>query len=304
MLLKTLSLVLAAALAATTPPAETPPKAGKNLPRMPIYNRSPIKLARPRSPVPTTSRPKMEAPHPATLLRWQSTTKSFKRDKYEAANSSTHMSLAPDTFAISYGSGNGTGTFHSDKLVFGSVSVAQDFGVVDPFPGLQRENDGLVGFGVPVQTKRTSFDRGVRNGEVVTGAYDADRFDGDLIWADPPTSRPSNQYWGLTVGEVTYGGATLAGSLDVHTLADTGTTLIHHFNDLVDKISGVTAHKGKIQLPLSSVKNLQPLMFMIKGKPLTLQPEQYMLTDDEVDFMGGNPNKAHSGSPRTMATMT
>lgn len=187
------------------------------------------------------------------------------------------MSLAPDTIAISYGSGNGTGTFHSDKLVFGSVSVAQDFGDVDPFPGLQRENDGLVGFGVPVQTKRTSFDRyvptpmenvvaagiidfnifgvyfervangdrGVGNGEVVTGANDADRFDGDLIWADPPTSRPSNQYWGLTVGEVTYGGATLAGSLDVHTLADTGTTLIR----LEQTISTTWWTRSPVRLP-------------------------------------------------------
>ncbi|KAG0092086.1 hypothetical protein BGZ93_008507 [Podila epicladia] len=45
MLLKTLSLVPAVALTAATPLAETPLKAGKNLLRMPIYNKNLIKLA-------------------------------------------------------------------------------------------------------------------------------------------------------------------------------------------------------------------------------------------------------------------
>ncbi|KAG0092087.1 hypothetical protein BGZ93_008508 [Podila epicladia] len=86
------------------------------------------------------------------------------------------------------------------------------------------------------------------------------------------------------MSEVTYGNATLAGSLDVHTSADTGTTLIH---------PRATVYSGKIQLPRSSVLTLQPLTFMIKYKPLTLPPKQYMLTDDEVDVVGGDPNKAH-----------
>lgn len=72
-----------------------------------------------------------------------------KPDKYKTADSSMHKVLAPGIFTITNGCGKKKGTFVSDKLMYGNVSVDQDFGVVDPFSGRKRSNDGLVALEVP-----------------------------------------------------------------------------------------------------------------------------------------------------------
>ncbi|KAG0327612.1 hypothetical protein BG000_000877 [Podila horticola] len=216
MLLKTLSL------AASVPLAETPPEAREHL-RIPIYNKRPIKLATVQySPAPMISRLRggsgpgdvtapainnlvMYAivcalgtpPEPVNLLfdtgsgiLW------VKPDKYKTADSSMHKDLAPGIFTITNGCDKKNGRLRLRQANTKRTSRIR-------FVPMTMEN--LVEAKINDFNKMDDGDRGVRNGEVVMGGWDADR------------------YWALTVDEVVYSDATLKGSLDVNTLADTDT---------------------------------------------------------------------------------
>ncbi|KAF8928481.1 hypothetical protein BGZ52_003279 [Haplosporangium bisporale] len=227
---------------------------------------------------------------------------------YIPQTSTTHRDLN-ETFEMWYGSFETQGDFHSDKLTLGSVSTDQDFGITDYVFGLGSQIHGLVGFGPPGLSNRTSkrrlvptpiknllaagtikrnvfgvyFERmqdgqdRVRNGEMALGGYDATRYEGNITWADPATLSSANTFWGLSFDSVMFGETDLSGGQSgVEGIADTGATLIllGHvlFRNLADAIPNATVHGNKIAFPPESVPSLRPLTFVVRGKALTLQP--------------------------------
>lgn len=245
---------------------------------------------------------------------------------YKPRLSFTHKNLN-ETFEIEYGSAETSGSYHRDLLTLGKVSITQDFGIATQVAGLGPTSQGIVGVGPDGLTRITNKKRIVptpvdnmvssgkikknvygvyfermedggyklRNGEVVFGGYDTSRYSGDLIWADPPTKFPENAYWGFNVDKVTFGDTVLAGA--VNGISDTGTSLILFnsgpYQALLKSIPGSSGDKGMITFPPTSLKYLKPLTFVIKGKELTLQPEQYTLKPKEARMMQGDPQKSY-----------
>lgn len=248
---------------------------------------------------------------------------------YNPQTSTTDRNLN-ETFEMWYGSIETQGSFHSDKLMLGSVSIDQDIGIADYVKGLGPQTHGLVGFGPPELSNRTSkrrlvptpmenllsagmikrnvfgvyFERmkdgqdRVRNGEVVLGGFDTTRYEGNITWTDPATSSPANTFWGVRFDNITFGDTDLSeGQGGVEGIADTGATLIllgHTlFRNLAEAIPNATVYQNKIAFPPESVESLRPLRFVVRGQPLILQPEQYTLTRDESLRMGGDESKVY-----------
>ncbi|KAF9390629.1 hypothetical protein CPB97_008818 [Podila verticillata] len=245
---------------------------------------------------------------------------------YDPDQSSTYKDL-DEIFNIEYGSASTFGTYHSDLLSLGGVSITQDFGIAEQVVGLGPRSNGIIGVGPNDLTRITNKNRiiptpldnlvsageikhnvygvyfermedggyKVRNGEVIFGGYDTSRYSGDLIWADPPKGFPEKAYWGFNLDKVTFGNTTLVGA--ANGISDTGTSLIllnpAPFQALLNSIPGSRVSMGMITFPNTSLKYLKPLTFVIKGKGLTILPEQYTLKPKETLMMQGDPRKSY-----------
>ncbi|KAG0085587.1 hypothetical protein BGZ92_008878 [Podila epicladia] len=277
MLLKTLSLVPAVALTAATPLAETPLKAGKNLLRMPIYNKNLIKLA--------------------TVNDWDMAREA-------ALANGDHFSLWNPRGQSRQVRGRGLEHTQESRPQdhFVPTQVRQKNGHLPLGQAGFLENDRLVGFAKIIDFRifGVYFER-VTNGNKGQrrGRHRLMMRTGSMVTLCGPTL----QYLGPTIStgadherghiwQRNPGGITRCAYLGGHG-HDTDSSETDHFRRPCGQDPRATVYSGKIQLPRSSVLTLQPLTFMIKYKPLTLPPKQYMLTDDEVDVVGGDPNKAH-----------
>ncbi|KAG0332766.1 hypothetical protein BG000_009757 [Podila horticola] len=246
---------------------------------------------------------------------------------YDPSLSSTHKKLA-ETFVIEYGSANTSGTYHTDMLTLTSTSINQDFGITDNVAGVSAKTQGIIGVGPDILTRITNKkrivptpmdnllstgkiktnvfgvyfermkegDHGIRNGEVVFGGYDSARYSGDIIWADAPTHFPENAYWGLIFDKVTFGDTDISAN-PVNGISDTGTSLIllssSYFQTFMKAIPNAFIHRGMISFPTSSLTSLKDLTFIIKGKALTITPEQYTLKSLEIRMMGGDQTNSY-----------
>ncbi|KAG0010450.1 hypothetical protein BGZ81_002763 [Podila clonocystis] len=246
---------------------------------------------------------------------------------YNPSLSTTHKKL-DETFVIEYGSANSSGTYHNDVFSLEGVSISQDFGIIDHVVGISPRRHGIVGVGPDVLTRITSKDRvvptpmdnllaaekiksnvfgvyfermkdgghSIRNGEVVFGGYDSSRYSGDIIWADAPTEFPENHYWGLIFDKITFGDIDISAD-PVNGISDTGTSLIllsaSYFKALKNAIPDASIDKGMIAFPPSSLSSLKDLTFVVKGKSLTITPEQYTLKPLETSMMGGDASKSY-----------
>ncbi|KAF9330834.1 hypothetical protein BG006_006241 [Podila minutissima] len=226
---------------------------------------------------------------------------------YEPGLSTSHKKL-DETFSIEYGSANTLGTYRNDVLSLESVTINQDFGITDHVVGISEKTQGIIGVGPDILTKITSkkrtvptpmdnllsageikknifgvyFERmkdgghSIRNGEVIFGGYDTSRYSGDIIWADAPTDYPEKAYWGLNFDKITFGDKEISAD-PINGISDTGTSLIllspTYFKVLMDAIPSAAIHKDMISFPITSLKSLKDMTFVVKGKELTITPE-------------------------------
>ncbi|KFH71134.1 hypothetical protein MVEG_03980 [Podila verticillata NRRL 6337] len=360
MLIKTLPLIFSAAIALAAPITDVAPDS-ENILRVPIFNRNPIDLNTVHAMDKARWAPlgnidvdnftalaesgyivnpaineltsytlvcALGTPHQNLELIFDSGSAILwvQPAFYDPDKSSSHEDL-DETFEIEYGSASTSGTYHSDLLSLGNVSVTQDFGIADQVAGLGPNSHGIIGVGPNDLTRVTNKDRivptpldnlvsagkiknnvygvyfermedggyKIRNGEVIFGGYDTSRYSGDLIWADPPKAFPENAYWGFNLDKVTFGDTVLVGA--ANGISDTGTSLIlfnpASFLALMKSIPGSSEDKGMITFPTTSLKYLKPLTFVIKGKALTILPEQYTLEPKETLMMQGDPKKSY-----------
>lgn len=132
-----------------------------------------------------------------------------------------------------------------DTQTLGSASIDQDFGIPDRVAGLGPTYHDIIGFGPNAMTKSATsqerivptpmdnlitagwfksnifgvyFERmddgedHIRNGEVALGDYDSSRYSGQILWAEPSTSYPTNTYWGFHLDKICYENTELNGT--------------------------------------------------------------------------------------------
>ncbi|KAI9233462.1 MAG: aspartic peptidase domain-containing protein [Podila humilis] len=172
---------------------------------------------------------------------------------YIPQTSTTHRDLN-ETFEMWYGSFETQGDFHSDKLTLGSVSTDQDFGITDYVFGLGSQIHGLVGFGPPGLSNRTSKRRLVPTpieNLLAAGTIKRNVFGVYFERMQDGQDRVAMAKWplaGMTRPETDLSG----GQSGVEGIADTGATLIllGHvlFRNLADAIPNATVHGNKIAM--------------------------------------------------------
>ncbi|KAG0349425.1 hypothetical protein BG005_010983 [Podila minutissima] len=361
MILRSLPLILSAAIAMAAPIVDIAPESESFL-RVPIFNRNPIAISTVHAMDEARWAPlsninaadfaaQVEAGYFATPAINELTSYTLvcalgtpkqdvelifdsgsanlwvKPTYYKPSLSTSHKKLN-ETFLIEYGSANTSGTYHNDVLSLESVTISQDFGIADHVVGVSERTQGIIGVGPDILTKITSkkrtvptpmdnllsageikknvfgvyFERmkdgghSIRNGEVIFGGYDTSRYSGDIIWADAPTEYPEKAYWGLNFDKITFGDTEISAD-PINGISDTGTSLIllspAFFKVLIDAIPSAVIHKGMISFPNTSLKRLKDMTFVVKGKELTITPEQYTLKPLETRMMGGNATKTY-----------
>ncbi|KAG0018055.1 hypothetical protein BGZ82_000551, partial [Podila clonocystis] len=361
MILKTLPLILSAAIAMAVPIADVVPES-EDFIRVPIFNKNPIDLSTVHAMDVARWAPlgninaddfasqaeagyvvtpainelssyklvsALGTPKQALELIFDSGSANLwvQPAFYNPSLSTTHKNL-DETFVIEYGSANTTGSYHNDVYSLEGVSISQDFGIADNVVGLSAKTHGIVGVGPNILTRITSkkrivptpmdnlvaankiksnvfgvyFERmkdggySIRNGEVIFGGYDTSRYSGDIVWADAPTEFPEKAYWGLIFDKITFGDINISAD-PVNGISDTGTTLIllsaSYFKAFKNAIPGAYIDKGMIAFPPSSLSSLKDLTFVVKGKSLTITPEQYTLKPLETRMMQGDTSKSY-----------
>ncbi|KAG0085586.1 hypothetical protein BGZ93_008506 [Podila epicladia] len=361
MILKSLPLILSAAMAMAAPIVDVTPESEKFL-RVPIFNKNRIELSTVHAMDEARWAPlgnlnahdfaaqadlgyfatpaineltsytlvsALGTPNQAIELIFDSGSANLwvQPAYYNPSLSTTHKKL-DETFLIEYGSANTSGTYHNDMLTLEGVSISQDFGITDHVAGVSEKTHGIIGVGPNILTEITSekrivptpmdnllsagkikknifgvyFERmeegkhDIRNGEVIFGGYDTSRHSGEIIWADAPTDYPEKAYWGLMFDKVTFGDKDISAT-SINAISDTGTSLILlspiYFQVLMSAIPSAVVHKGMVSFPNTSLKSLKNLTFVVKGKELTITPEQYTLRPLDVRMMGGDKTKSY-----------
>lgn len=139
----------------------------------------------------------------------------------------------------------------------------------------------------------------IRNGEVALGDYDSSRYLGQILWAEPSTSYPTNTYWGFHLDKICYGNTELNGNEEDmnNGIADMGVSMTllpsAQFQSLLDLISGATVQDGLISVFATNLKRLKPLSFVFRGRRLALQPDQYTLLPQDNIRMGGDASNVY-----------
>ncbi|CAH8544014.1 unnamed protein product [Schistosoma curassoni] len=229
--------------------------------------------------------------------------------KYDSSKSSTYVPNGTE-FSIRYGTGSLSGFLSIDSLQLASLSVKrQTFGEATKQPGLvfvMAKFDGILGMAYPsisvdgvtpvfvnmiqqgiVESPVFSFYlsrniSAVLGGELMIGGIDDKYYTGEINYVD----LIEQSYWLFKMDKLTTSDMTVCpdGCLAI---ADTGTSMIAGPTDEIQKINarlGATRLPGGIYtVSCGNINNLPTIDFVINGKPMTLEPTDYLV---KVSKMG------------------
>ncbi|KAL5492342.1 hypothetical protein ACEPAI_3789 [Sanghuangporus weigelae] len=227
------------------------------------------------------------------------------------------------TFNVTYGSGNVTGSEYIDTLALSSSLVIdqQSIGVATSSNGLTGL-DGILGLGPVDLTQGTVSDTskvptvadnlysqkkintevvGISfnpatsasetNGEMTFGGDDSSKYDGAITYASVTKQSPAKRYWGYEQ-TVTYGSSGEKVLSSTAGILDTGTTLLLLATDAFNRyksLTGATYDQGTGLLMISSsqYQNLQSLYFQVNKAKFELTPNAQIWPRSLNTYIGG-----------------
>ncbi|KAH9885224.1 acid protease [Cubamyces lactineus] len=235
-----------------------------------------------------------------------------------------------DRVAVTYGSGDFSGTEFTDTVTLGDglTVTGQGIGAAsrsDGFDGV----DGILGIGptdltldtlspdtrstIPTITD-TLFSQGVIpahevavsfeptdspevvNGELTFGGTDSSKFEGTITFAPLTRTSPASEFFGIDQS-ITYGTSTSILS-NTAGIVDTGTTLTLIATDALQRYqraTGAVADRatGLLRLTTAQFENLQSLFFTINGVKFELTPNAQIWPRALNTEIGGNANSVY-----------
>ncbi|KAF7373031.1 Acid protease [Mycena sanguinolenta] len=234
-----------------------------------------------------------------------------------AGTAYTPGSTATDTgdkFFVEYGSGEVCGTEYIDNVVIGglhitgqgigSAIISEGFTGVDGHVFLSTDTISPAdrrGTVVGAETVPTVMDNlfsqrqisaevlGVSfapenggdtddaNGELTLGGTDPTKYSGPITYVHKTTASPFNQYWGIAVTGMTYGGASISASANA--IVDTGTTLIFLPDTAYTSFLSASGGETDVSTGVASWSTLPKanLVFTIGGVSFSLTPSQFTI---------------------------
>jgi len=114
------------------------------------------------------------------------------------------------------------------------------------------------------------------NGEITLGGTDPNKYTGKIKYVPITKAANFNRYWGIDVGDISYGTKSLLKSAAA--IVDTGTTLIYipqkAYYAFLHATNGTNDQSG---LPVWGTKPTKNFVFTIGGTKFTLTPDQYLV---------------------------
>ncbi|KAG9313431.1 acid protease [Chiua virens] len=136
------------------------------------------------------------------------------------------------------------------------------------------------------------------NGALTFGGIDPSLFEGELTYIPVTETYPAAYYWGINVTAATYGNSTVI-PISTAGIVDTGTTQVlladNFFEVYLKAIPGAKWDKnlGLIEIPPSSIPDMQPLNFEIAGRAFAMTPTAQLIPTDQSTAWGGVAGKQY-----------
>ncbi|KAH7917858.1 acid protease [Leucogyrophana mollusca] len=237
-----------------------------------------------------------------------------------------------ETVNVTYGTGYFSGIEYYDQVTLGPSFVITNQSIGDALSYADFEGvDGIVGVGPTILTQGTLtpdtdeliptvMDNALKqglideeilgvsfvpatsyndtNGALTYGGTDDSLYTGAITYTPVTTTYPAAYYWGINITHSDYGETTVI-PVSTAGIVDTGTTQVlladNYFAEYMGAIPGafLDDNTGLLEIPPSSVADMQPLNFTIGGTVFSMDVAAQLIPEDQNTAWGGEAGKQY-----------